>query len=138
MGWSWRKSVDMGGGLRSNLSRRGIGLSFGVKGLRIARTGGRTMLRAGRGSLRYQKTLGSALRAPDLSSAPEVPPNWLTALLVWLIVKGVRGSLQRVGSRWSAAVHPGKPRTDPEPQSLASAAPLGLLEGMSTPPIVHS
>ncbi len=35
MGWRMRKSIKLGGGLRLNLSRSGIGASVGMKGFRI-------------------------------------------------------------------------------------------------------
>src|SRR2546427_344766 len=35
MGWNFRKSLNLGGGLRINFSRRGIGASAGVRGLRF-------------------------------------------------------------------------------------------------------
>ena len=38
MGFRFRKSINLGGGARLNLSKSGIGYSFGVKGARIAKT----------------------------------------------------------------------------------------------------
>lgn len=35
MGWHYRKSVNLGGGFRLNFSKSGIGISGGVKGLRL-------------------------------------------------------------------------------------------------------
>ena len=35
MGWSFRKTLNLGGGFRLNLSKRGIGVSGGVKGFRV-------------------------------------------------------------------------------------------------------
>ena len=35
MGWSFRKSKSLGGGFRLNMSKKGLGLSWGVKGARI-------------------------------------------------------------------------------------------------------
>ena len=35
MGWNYRKSVNLGGGMRLNFSKSGIGISGGVKGFRI-------------------------------------------------------------------------------------------------------
>ncbi len=35
MGWNYRKSINLGGGLRLNLSKSGVGISGGVKGFRI-------------------------------------------------------------------------------------------------------
>jgi hypothetical protein len=38
MGLRFRKSVNLGGGFRVNLSKTGVGYSWGVKGLRVTRT----------------------------------------------------------------------------------------------------
>ena len=38
MGWRYRKSINLGGGFRINLSKSGIGYSYGVKGFRITKT----------------------------------------------------------------------------------------------------
>jgi hypothetical protein len=35
MGWNFRRTLNLGGGLRLNLSQRGIGASGGVPGFRI-------------------------------------------------------------------------------------------------------
>lgn len=43
MGWRFRKSINLGGGFRVNLSKNGIGYSWGFKGYRITKTSdGRT------------------------------------------------------------------------------------------------
>src|SRR5262249_7400455 len=34
MGWNFRRTLNLGGGFRINLSKRGIGVSGGVKGVR--------------------------------------------------------------------------------------------------------
>jgi len=36
MGWNYRKSVNLGGGVRLNFSKSGIGISGGVKGFRVS------------------------------------------------------------------------------------------------------
>lgn len=36
MGWNFRKSVNLGGGLRLNFSKSGVGISGGVKGFRVS------------------------------------------------------------------------------------------------------
>lgn len=38
MGFRFRKSINLGGGFRVNLSKSGIGYSYGVKGLRYTKT----------------------------------------------------------------------------------------------------
>jgi hypothetical protein len=40
MGFRYRKSINLGGGFRINLSKSGIGYSWGTKGFRIGRTAG--------------------------------------------------------------------------------------------------
>lgn len=57
MGWSFRKSFRIMPGVRMNLSRRGVGWSFGFKGFRIGTSGGRTRVSSGVGPFRYQKTV---------------------------------------------------------------------------------
>ena len=43
MGFRFRKSINLGGGVRINLSKSGIGYSFGVPGLRYTKSAnGRT------------------------------------------------------------------------------------------------
>ena len=38
MGFRFRKSINLGGGFKINLSKSGIGYSWGTKGYRISRT----------------------------------------------------------------------------------------------------
>ena len=38
MGFRYRKSINLGGGFRVNISKSGIGYSWGVKGYRITKT----------------------------------------------------------------------------------------------------
>lgn len=59
MGWSFRKSIRLGKGVRINLSRRGIGWSIGSKLLRFGVSGGRSRVSSGVGPFRYQKTLSN-------------------------------------------------------------------------------
>ena len=43
MGFRYRKSINLGGGFRINLSKSGVGYSWGVKGYRVTKTAsGRT------------------------------------------------------------------------------------------------
>ena len=54
MGFRFSKSIRLGGGARLNLSRRGIGASWGVKGFRVGvspRSGGYTRIGGGLFSL---------------------------------------------------------------------------------------
>ena len=92
MGWSFRKSIRLGKGLRINLSRRGIGWSIGSKLLRFGVSGGRSRVSSGVGPFRYQKTL------------PNEPAGGgcgcLSLIVVVLAVGVVVGALQS-GSRSS-------------------------------------
>ncbi len=36
MGWNYRKSINLGGGIRLNFSKSGVGISGGVKGFRVS------------------------------------------------------------------------------------------------------
>ncbi len=56
MGWYLRKSIGFGP-FRVNLSKSGIGYSFGVRGARIGANSRGTYVRMGRGSVYYQKYL---------------------------------------------------------------------------------
>lgn len=38
MGFNFRKSINLGKGLRANVSKSGVGFSWGVKGFRISRS----------------------------------------------------------------------------------------------------
>lgn len=43
MGFRYRKSINLGGGFRINLSKSGVGYSWGTKGFRVGKTAsGRT------------------------------------------------------------------------------------------------
>lgn len=55
MGFYLRKSVNLGGGVRLNLSKSGFGLSAGVKGLRLGMNGRGTYVHMGRGGLYYRQ-----------------------------------------------------------------------------------
>lgn len=67
MGFSIRKGFKLGP-VRLNLSKRGVGYSVGVKGLRVGTSGGKAYLRGGRGPIRFQSSLGSTTRAPTIAS----------------------------------------------------------------------
>lgn len=72
MGWYLRKALNLGP-LRINLSKSGIGLSAGVKGLRVG-TGPRgRYLHAGREGLYYRKSLNSEPQPGGDAGFQEVP-----------------------------------------------------------------
>lgn len=37
MSWRWRRVINLGGGIRTNMSRAGIGWSWGIPGFRIGK-----------------------------------------------------------------------------------------------------
>lgn len=65
MGFRYRKRINLGAGVRLNISNKGIGVSAGVKGLRVSKgTDGKTRMTAslpGTG-LSYQQTLNGGTR----------------------------------------------------------------------------
>jgi len=63
MGWSFRKSIKLGGGLRLNLSKFGIGISGGVRGARLSVGPRGARIYGGRGPFRYQKQVSGDPRA---------------------------------------------------------------------------
>src|SRR6185437_6319764 len=63
MGWYLRKSVGFGP-FRVNLSKSGIGYSFGVRGARIGANSRGTYIRMGRGGVYYQKYLSQPVPLP--------------------------------------------------------------------------
>jgi hypothetical protein len=72
--WYFRRSFGRGP-LRLNLSRRGLGVSVGVKGFRVG-TGPRgAYIRAGRGGFYYQQYLSAAARPLVQGHVPHVPPD---------------------------------------------------------------
>src|SRR5258708_8088860 len=58
MGWYFRKSLNLGGGVRLNFSKSGVGVSGGVKGFRVS-TGPRgTYVNIGGGGIYYREKIG--------------------------------------------------------------------------------
>jgi hypothetical protein len=71
MGWSFRRSFKAGP-VRINLSKRGIGVSAGIPGLRIGKdAGGRVYTSAGFGRLRYRRSVA-------LQRLGALPPQTVT------------------------------------------------------------
>ena len=60
MGWSFRKRVNLGGGVKLNLSKRGVGVSFGVKGARWSIGPRGVYAYGGWGPFRYQKKISGS------------------------------------------------------------------------------
>ena len=65
MGFHLRKSFNFKG-IRFNLSNSGIGISTGIKGLRVGIDGkGRKYIGGGKGIIRYRKQIGSKTNNKD-------------------------------------------------------------------------
>ena len=87
MGLYLRKSFKAGP-VRLNLSKRGLGASVGVKGLRVGTSAsGRNYVHAGRGGLYYRKNLSSGKRGSATASGGDIG----TVILIFL---GVGVALQ--------------------------------------------
>jgi tetratricopeptide (TPR) repeat protein len=61
MGWNFFRSINLGGGIRLNLSKKGIGFSFGIPGLRASTgpSGNRLYASIPGTGIYYRKTLSS-------------------------------------------------------------------------------
>jgi Protein of unknown function (DUF4236) len=57
--FGFRKSYKVGGGFRVNVSKKGLGASWGVKGLRVSTGPKGTYLNAGKGGFYYRRKLAS-------------------------------------------------------------------------------
>lgn len=68
MGFYFRKSFGLGP-VKLNLSKSGLGLSFGVKGARVSVGPKGTAIHAGRGGVYYRKTLGTRRQPSSSPSA---------------------------------------------------------------------
>lgn len=135
MGWSFRKSIRLGKGVRINLSRRGIGWSIGSKLLRFGVSGGRSRVSSGVGPFRYQKTL------PNESTGGGC--GCLSLIVVVLAVAVVVGALQS-GSRSSRSeTKTNAPRSTPGPppqpttnrQSVPPSATANTAPTIPTPAV---
>jgi hypothetical protein len=77
MGWRWRESVSLGGGARTTLTAHGMGISWGIGGLRVGRspTGSLwvsfTIPGTGIGFIKYLSSQASRPRPND--SNPQFP-----------------------------------------------------------------
>lgn len=58
MGWSFRKSINLGI-CKLNFSKSGVSVSFGVKGLRVSLGPKGIQFNAGKGGVRYNKTISN-------------------------------------------------------------------------------
>ena len=85
MGWRWRKSINLGGGVRTTMTARGVGASWGLAGLRIGRspTGSLwvsfTIPGTGINFFKYLSPQGAqtsqpSQQQPGLTAPPPLPP----------------------------------------------------------------
>ncbi len=66
MGWSFRKSFKVAPGVRLNLSKKGLGMSMGVKGLHLGVGSGRkARVTGGIGPFRYYRSIGASSSHPS-------------------------------------------------------------------------
>lgn len=74
MPFRFRKSIKLGGGLRVNLSKKGVGISGGVKGLRIGTgpSGTRVTANLPGTGVTFQKNIGTH-HAANQESSQEAP-----------------------------------------------------------------
>jgi hypothetical protein len=104
MAWYLRKAIPLGKFLRLNLSRRGVGASFGIPGLRIGvDAGGKPYVSGGRGGIYFRERLGFGKKASTASDTFSHSPTWLRWLkrLAWTVGLFVAGlmALSMVGVR---------------------------------------
>jgi hypothetical protein len=92
MGFSFRKSFRIAPGIRVNLSKGGVGISGGVKGLRVGIGPRGTQLTAGRGGFLYRKKLGGfsgQSKATGASGKSSLVPGLMIAIVLLLAVIGL-------------------------------------------------
>lgn len=79
MGFGFRKSINLGGGFRLNFSKKGIGLSAGVKGFRasIGPSGVRMRTSIPGTGIYYEERLGGRVKKTTTKTSP---PNYVPAV----------------------------------------------------------
>jgi hypothetical protein len=81
MGWFLRKSIRLGP-LRLNLSKRGLGASVGVKGLRAGvDASGKPYMAGGRGGIYFRERI----RPPSTAPAGSPPSRGRSAAVAWTV-----------------------------------------------------
>jgi hypothetical protein len=89
MGLYLRKSFKAGP-VRLNLSKRGLGASVGVKGLRVGTSAsGKNYVHAGRGGLYYRKILSSGKRGSAVSGGG-LGAAILIFLGIWIVIQIIK------------------------------------------------
>jgi hypothetical protein len=89
MGWSFRRSLNLGGGFRLNLSSRGIGLSGGVRGFRagFGPRGKRVQVSVPGTGISYRKEEAwAAPAAGDEGTAPSSPAGALRFVILGIVL----------------------------------------------------
>lgn len=129
MGWSIRKSIKLGP-TRLNLSSRGLGYSLGMRGLRVGTTArGGSYLRAGRGMLRYQTSLGGGRPSPvvaNIAASPRATSSRFVSCLPLIGILLVVGLFILMGAMGLAVVA-GKDKSAARIAFILFAVGLGFL-----------
>jgi hypothetical protein len=131
MGFSFRKGFKLGKGARINLSKKGLGLSFGTKGFRVGvGSGRRARVSGGVGPFRFFKSLGSAERAQSQSQSERSEDEsggscgCLSLLVLGVLIVGVWAAVRDTSSdstttgRTPITGTPGPAIPAPQPISL--------------------
>lgn len=86
MGFRYRKSINLGGGFRINISKSGVGYSWGVKGYRITKTAKGTIRETysipGTGVSYTEESRAGGNTPPRSKSTPENPNYYSTEEIV--------------------------------------------------------
>lgn len=91
MGMRFRKSINLGGGARLNISKSGIGASAGAKGFRVTKKAGggtRTTASIPGTGISYVKDSKKSGKAEANSAVSAVPasPNYLFFWILWRVL----------------------------------------------------
>ena len=91
MAFRFRKSINLGGGARLNLSKSGIGASVGGKGFRVTKKAGggtRTTASIPGTGISYVKDSKKSGEAEAKSAVSAVPasPNFLLLWIMWRLI----------------------------------------------------
>lgn len=92
MGFRFRKSINLGGGARLNLSKSGIGASAGGKGFRVTKkAGGGTRTTAsipgtGISYVKDSKKRVESKTTSGVSAATAASPNYLFFWIIWRVL----------------------------------------------------
>lgn len=87
MGFQYRKSKNLGGGMRMNVGKKSVGLSSGVKGARVSvNSKGRVGLSLGipGTNFRYRKVMSAKKGGGGFIAAIVNFTWWLLVAMVWL------------------------------------------------------